>query len=215
MFQMLGPDFWHPNPAFDFQQGGGPLFDMAPYYFTALIQTFGSIRKVAAIGSKAKDMRVIGTGPKAGEEITVKVPTHISAMALFEAGASSQSVFSFDSPMVRIGFQEIAGPEATLSLPDPNNFDGELKLWQAGTKEPEIIPANGPANGRGMGALDKARSLRASVPHRATGDLAYHVLDAMVAISESVDSGTFVDVTSNAPASAALPENWAPETATL
>ncbi|MDI2023896.1 hypothetical protein PJL18_04445 [Paenarthrobacter nicotinovorans] len=60
-----------------------------------------------------------------------------------------------------------------------------------------------------------ARALRAGTPHRATGDLAYHVLDSMVSIAESVESGTFVDVTSNAPASAAVPEDWAPETATL
>jgi hypothetical protein len=66
-----------------------------------------------------------------------------------------------------------------------------------------------------MGVLDMARSLRAGVPHRATGKLAYHVLDAMVSISESVDSGTFVAVDSSAPASPALPEDWAPETATL
>ena len=214
-FQTPGPESWHPNPAFLFRHGAGPLFDMGPYYLTTLIQAFGSIRKVAAVGSKSKDVRVIGSGPKAGEEFTVEVPTHVSAMAQFESGASSHSVFSFESPRVRMGFVEITGTEATISLPDPNFFDGDIKLWRAGDEDWTAIPATGPANGRGLGVLDMARSIRAGVPHRATGELAYHVLDAMVSINESMGSGTFVDVASNAPVSQPVPEDWAPETLTL
>ncbi|GAB5080815.1 Gfo/Idh/MocA family protein [Arthrobacter sp. AD-310] len=214
-FQTPGPESWHPNPAFLFQHGAGPLFDMGPYYLTALIQAFGSIRKVAAVGSKAKEVRVIGSGPRAGEEFAVEVPTHVSAMAQFESGASSHSVFSFESPRVRMGFVEITGTEATLSLPDPNYFTGDIRLWRTGDEDWNTVAATGPANGRGMGVLDMARSIRAGVPHRATGDLGYHVLDSMVAITESIRNGTFIDVTSSTPASAPLPEDWAPETATL
>ena len=214
-FQTPGPESWHPNPAFLFQYGAGPLFDMGPYYLTALVQTFGSVRRVAAIGSKAKEVRVIGSGPKLGEEFTVEVPTHVSAMAQFEGGQSSHSVFSFESPRQRMGFVEITGTEATISLPDPNYFDGDVRLWRAGDEDWTVIPATGPANGRGMGVLDMARSIRAGVPHRATGNLAYHVLDTMVSISESVESGTFVNVESSAPASPALPEDWDPTASTL
>ena len=215
MFQTPGPESWHPNPAFLFQHGAGPLFDMSPYYLTALVQTFGSVRRVAAVGSSAKETRIIGSGPNAGEEFAVEVPTHVSAVVQFAGGQSSHSVFSFESPRLRVGFLEITGSEATLSLPDPNDFDGDLLLWRPGAEEPEIIPATGPANGRGLGVLDMARALRSGTPHRATGGLAYHVLDTMVSISESVETGAFVDVVSSAPTSAALPEDWAPESATL
>jgi predicted dehydrogenase len=214
-FQTPGPESWHPNPAFLFQHGAGPLFDMGPYYITALVQTFGPVRKVAAVGSKAKDGRVIGSGPKAGEEFAVEVPTHVSAMAQFDGGASSHSVFIFESPRQCMGFVEITGTEATISLPDPNYFDGDIRLWRAGDEDWTTIPAAGPAHGRGMGVLDMARSIRAGVPHRATGQLGDHVLDTLVAISESVDSGTFIDVESFAPASATLPEDWEPTEATL
>ena len=78
-----------------------------------------------------------------------------------------------------------------------------------------IIPATGSANGRGLGVLDMARALRSGAPHRATGGLAYHVLDTMVSISESVESGTFINVESSAPASPALPEDWDPAASTL
>ena len=215
MFQTPGPESWHPNPAFLYQHGAGPLFDMSPYYLTALVQTFGSVRRVAAVGSSAKSTRVIGSGPKAGETFAVEVPTHVSAMAQFEGGGSSHSIFSFESAREQTGTVEITGSEATLSLPDPNDFDGDLKLWRPGAEEPEIIAATGPANGRGLGVLDLARALRSGVPHRASGDLAYHVLDTMVSITESVESGAFVDVVSSAPAAAALPEDWSPTAATL
>ncbi|AMM31228.1 oxidoreductase [Sinomonas atrocyanea] len=215
VFQTPGPESWHPNPAFLFQPGAGPLFDMGPYYLTALVQTFGSVRRVAAVGSKAHATRVIGSGPKAGEEFTVEVPTHVSALAQFESGASSHSIFSFESPRTRMGFVEITGTEATLSLPDPNYFDGELQICRVGETDWTAIPTTGPANGRGMGVLDMARSIRAGQPHRATGQLAYHVLDTMVSVSESIDSGAFVPVASSAPSSAPLPEDWAPTEATL
>ena len=143
---------------------------------------------MAAVGSKAKEVRVIGSGPKAGEEFAVEVPTHVSSiLASSKAAQSSHSVFSFESPRQRMGFVEITGTEATISLPDPNYFDGDIRLWRAGDEDWTTIPATGPSQGRGMGVLDMARSIRAGVPHRATGDLAYHVLDTMVSISESID----------------------------
>ncbi|WP_138445345.1 Gfo/Idh/MocA family protein [Sinomonas susongensis] len=215
VFQNPGPESWHPNPAFLFQRGAGPLFDMGPYYFTTLVQMFGSIRRVAALGSMAKATRIIGSGPKAGEEFEVEVPTHVSALAEFESGASSHSIFSFQSPYKRVGYVEITGSEATLSVPDPNYFDGPLEIHRNGEDEWTTIPTTGPANGRGMGVLDMARSIRAGEPHRATGQLAYHVLDTMVSVSESIDSGAFTDVASSAPSSSPLPEDWAPGEATL
>ncbi|YCH07810.1 Gfo/Idh/MocA family protein [Arthrobacter sp. alpha11c] len=214
-FQTPGPESWHPNPGFLFQYGAGPLFDMGPYYLTALVQTFGSVRRVAALGSKAKEVRVIGSGPKAGEEFAVDVPTHVSAMAQFDNGASSHSVFSFESPRDRMGFVEITGTDATISLPDPNEFHGDVRIWKAGDEDWTTIPATGPADGRGLGVLDMARSIRAGGPHRAAGTLAYHVLDAMVSINESIESGAFIDVESSAPTSAALPEDWEPSAQTL
>jgi predicted dehydrogenase len=213
-FQVPGPESWHPNPAFLFQRGGGPLFDMGPYYITTLVQVFGSVRQVAAIGSKAKVARTIGSGPKAGEVFEVEVPTHVSMLARFERG-SADSVYSFESPHPRVGFVEIIGSEATLSLPDPNFFDGQLKICRTGSTEWTAVPTTGPADGRGIGVLDMARSVRAQKPHRATGHLGYHVLDTMASVSESIDTSAFIDVTSSAPVSVPLPEDWAPGEATL
>ena len=42
-----GPEGWHPNPEFYYQVGGGPMFDMGPYYLTALINLLGPVRRVS------------------------------------------------------------------------------------------------------------------------------------------------------------------------
>ncbi|HEV7167278.1 MAG TPA: Gfo/Idh/MocA family oxidoreductase [Micrococcaceae bacterium] len=215
LMQSPGPESWHPNPAFLFQEGAGPLFDIGPYYLTTLVQTFGSIAKVAAFSSRSRATRVIGSGPRAGEEFDVTVPTHVSAIAQFAGGESSQSIFSFDSPLKRAGFVEITGTEATIALPDPNMFDGDILLTRLGSDEPERIPAVGATSTRGSGVLEMARAIRAGRPHRAQGSMAYHVLDAMVSIADSIDSGEFVSLQSRAQAAQPLPEDWDPTARTL
>jgi predicted dehydrogenase len=215
LLQSPGPESWHPNPAFLFQEGAGPLFDLGPYYFTALVQQFGPVARVAAIGSKSREKRVIGSGPKAGEEFEVTVPTHVSAIVQFESGQSSQSIFSFDSPLPRT-LLEITGTEATLVLPDPNTFAGELQIRRPGREEKlETLEKTIELSSRGTGVLEMARALRAGQPHRAQGALAYHVLDIMVSISESIVAGEFLDVESSVEVAPPLPTDWDPKAATL
>ena len=215
LMQSPGPESWHPNPAFLFQDGAGPLFDIGPYYLTTLIQTFGSIKKVAAFGSKSRETRVIGSGPKAGEKFDVTVPSHVSAIAQFENGESSQSIFSFDSPYKRHGFVEVTGTEATIAFPDPNQFDGDIRICARGAEEWTTVASVGSTASRGVGVLEMARAIREGRQHRAPGELAYHVLDAMVSISESMESGDFVSLASVTTPSEALPEDWDPTTLTV
>src|SRR3954471_2232237 len=159
LMQSPGPESWHPNPAFLFQDGAGPLFDIGPYYLTTLVQTFGSVRRVAAFGSKSRATRVIGSGPKAGEEFAVTVPTHVSSILEFEGGESGQSIFSFDSPFKRAGFVEITGSDATIALPDPNNFDGDIRICALGSDDWTTVPSIGSTASRGAGVLEMARAI--------------------------------------------------------
>ena len=214
LFQNGGPEPWHPNPDFFYVHGGGPLFDMGPYYLTTLVQNLGPAKRVAASTSTASAERTIGSGARAGEKIPVEVATHVSALIEFEGGASAQCVFSFQSALPRNGFVEIAGTEGTLVFPDPNNFDGEFRLWETGSKEPETI-ATSSIGGRGTGVVELARAIRADVPERASGQQAYHVLDIMVSIIEAAESGQFVEIESTVQQAESLPEGWDPRTATL
>ncbi|GAA4196824.1 Gfo/Idh/MocA family oxidoreductase [Streptosporangium oxazolinicum] len=215
LFEVPGPVDDHRNLEVLLSRGAGPLWDMGPYYLTALAQFFGSFRSVVATGRIARPTRVLRVGPKAGQEITVQVPTHVGVLAEFEAGQSSTTVLSWDSPHRRVGHVEIVGSEATLSVPDPNHFDGDLHIRRAGDDDWTTVPAAGPVGGRGLGTLDIARAVRAGTPHRASGQLAYHVLDTMAAVSESIERGEVVPVRSSAPETKPVTEDWDPYARTL
>lgn len=214
LFQSAGPEPWHPNPDFFYVRGGGPLFDMGPYYLTTLIQNLGPVKRVAATSSVSKQSRVIGSGGRAGEQIPVEVATHISALIQFEGGASAQCIFSFQSSLPRTGLVEFAGADGTLVFPDPNMFEGDLQLWADGAKEAQIIPTTS-AVGRGTGVVELARAIRAGVPERASGEQGFHVLDVMVSMIEAAESGEFATVESTVGAAVSLPEDWDPRAATL
>jgi predicted dehydrogenase len=209
LLQSPGPESWHPNPAFLYAVGAGPLFDVGPYYLTALVQVFGSVSSVAALGSKARARRVIGSGPMAGEEFDVAVPSHVSALAQFESGQSAQGIFSFDSALPRT-LLEVNGTEATMLFPDPNYFDGEIAIRRRDGEDWETVASTTARSFRGTGVLDMARALREGRPHRAQGLLGYHVLDTMIGIAESVESRAFVDIASSVDRPPLLPDDWDP-----
>src|SRR5699024_2674004 len=159
-----GPEDWHPNPSFLFQEGAGPLYDIAPYYVTTLALALGPVVSVSAAGSRARDKRTIGSGPKAGEVFDVTVPTQVAALLHFESGQNATVLLSFDSPHRRTGFVEIYGTDATLAFPDPNVFEGDSALTVYRGDEPTPVPAGGAATGRGMGVVARARALRSPSP---------------------------------------------------
>jgi predicted dehydrogenase len=213
-FLSPGPESWHPAPEFLYRFGGGPLLDMGPYYLTELVLLFGPVARVTAAGGRARDTRVIGSGPRAGTEFGVEVPTSVTALIEFTGGGSAQLVLSFDSALPRTGI-EVTGTLGTAVLPDPNRFDGTTRLYLPDRAEPEEVPARGHPARRGTGVLELARAIRAGVPERASGELAFHVLDVMLAVEESISAGRTVLVASRVQIPPALPADWDPYARTL
>ena len=82
-----GPESWHPSPEFFYAPGAGPMMDMGPYYIASLINLLGPVRRVAALTSSATPTRVIGSGPREGQEIAVKTPSTVRALLEFHSGA--------------------------------------------------------------------------------------------------------------------------------
>ncbi|MFC4111475.1 Gfo/Idh/MocA family protein [Nonomuraea zeae] len=212
--QSLGPESWHPNPEFFYQPGAGPLFDLGPYYLTALVSLLGPVGQVAADTRKAHGRRLVGSGPKKGTSFPVDVPTHVNALLDFPGSATAAATFSFDSAVNR-RLIEIIGTEGALSLPDPNTFDGPLLARDLRETDWRELPVTGTTAGRGIGVLDLARSLRAGTPHRASGELAFHVLELMAAIAESGERSEFRPIASAPDVPEALPADWDPYAATL
>ncbi|MBE3561172.1 MAG: Gfo/Idh/MocA family oxidoreductase [Ktedonobacteraceae bacterium] len=192
-----GPESWHPNPEFFYQPGSGPMLDMGPYYLTALISMIGPMRRVAGMARISFPQRTITSRPKYGSQITVNTPTHVSGLLEFAGGAQAMILTSFDVWANHLPRIEVYGSEGTLSVPDPNTFDGPVYLWQQSTGEWREIPLihEYSQNSRGLGIADMAYAMRAGHAHRASGEMALHVLDIMQSFLESSEQSRFIELT--------------------
>lgn len=206
-FAKRGLEAWHPNPAFFFKPGGGPLFDMGPYYLTALVSLVGPVRALSAIASVPFAERVVPEGmPLAGERIAVETPTHLASLLEFESGASGPMITSFDVWYSELPRIELYGSEGSLVVPDPNTFGGPVRLHRPGEGTSDVLlPFGYTDDYRGIGAADMAYALRSGRPHRASGELAFHVLDVMETVFESAEAGRRLEVESRAERPRPLP----------
>ncbi len=194
-----GPEHWHPDPAFFYKKGGGPLLDIGPYYLTALVMLFGPVRRVAGLGKISHPYRTILSEPKKGKQVKVKTPTHIDALLDFSEGISVTLTTSFDIWEAHPPSFQIHGTQGTLRLPDPNTFGGPLFLQKEIQDEPEeiLLESKNIDNCRGIGVADMANAIRNGGRHRANGEMAYHVLEIMHAILDSSAKGRHIDLKSS------------------
>ena len=176
-----GHEDWHPDPAFYYQPGGGPMFDMGPYYLTALVTLLGPVRRVTGSAQISFYERTVTSAPKFGSTIRVEVPTNIATVIDFATGAIGTMLMTFDVWRASLPKMEIYGSEGTLRIPDPNYFGGAVELWRHDAREWRSMSLinNLTANLRGLGVADMARAIREGRFHRASGELAYHVLEIM------------------------------------
>jgi predicted dehydrogenase len=181
-----GPDGWHPNAEMFYRAGGGPILDIAPYYLTALVSLLGPIASVAGFAETPTPQRTLGAGRRAGETISVDVPTHAAAVLRHERGALATLTVSFEARDQYLSGLVVYGSEGSLVLPDANAFTGDV-LLRRGRGEPEVVAydSRGPRDTRGIGIDDLVAALRAGRPHRASGELALHVLEAAEAMARS------------------------------
>jgi predicted dehydrogenase len=193
-----GHEGWHPDPEFYYKAGGGPMFDMGPYYLTALIALMGPVRRVTGSTRVTFPTRTITSQPKFGTVIEVDVPTHVAGILDFANGAIGTIITSFDVWAAELPRIEVYGTLGSLSVPDPNGFGGPVRIRRGGASEWSTVPlSHGYAeNARGIGVADMAYAIRSGRPHRASGELAYHVLDIMHAFHDASDSGRHIDLQS-------------------
>jgi predicted dehydrogenase len=189
-FMSGGPESWHPNPEFFYQKGAGPVFDMGPYYLTTLVNLLGPIKRVWSAGRTTLPQRTIGSGPRKGTSFPVSVLSYLSAILEFHSGPIVTFVASFDVPAYNHPFIEIYGTEGTLQLPDPNYFGGPVRL-NRNKHWVDVSHSHGYGDGnyRGIGLADLVAGLWSGTPHRASAELAFHVLEVMEAIVETAGSG--------------------------
>ena len=201
-----GPESWHPNPMFYYQVGGGPMFDMGPYYLTALISLLGPIKRVTGSARISLPERLVTSQPHFGTRVKVETATHVAGVMDFASGAVGTIITSFDVWEASLPRIEIYGTEGSLSVPDPNTFGGPVRVMRAGGEWAEVPLSHIYAdNSRGIGVADMAYALRSGRPNRASGQLAYHVLDCMHAFHGASKSGRHVELESTCKRPAPLP----------
>jgi predicted dehydrogenase len=186
-FACPGHELWHPDPEFYYEFGGGPVLDMGPYYLTALVSLLGPIKRVVGMSKATFPEREIAKGPKRGKRFPVAVDTHLTACLEFYSGVLLTFMMSFDVHQHHLPHIEIYGTDGSLSVPDPNTFEGPVRVYRAGQPGWQEVRLISPYHeeSRGIGAADLALAVRGVRPHKATGELAAHVLDAMLAVVES------------------------------
>lgn len=223
-----GMESWHPNPAFFYERGGGPLLDIGPYLITQLVNLLGPVAHVTAIGTTPRDTRTVGSPERAGEQFPVRVPTTVNGALRFESGANVALTLSWDVVAFQRPPIELYGLTGTLSTPTPNGFDGDVHIHRAEddktspalavTRGPNakmivkaldalkagidpmtgapVGPTSPPLFGdlRGLGLIDLAHALRDDREPRASGLLALHVLEVLLALEACAEHGGSRDV---------------------
>jgi predicted dehydrogenase len=199
-FMTHGMEHWHPNPAFFFRRGGGPVLDIGAYYVTAMVNLIGPVRRVTALATRGFAERVVTSeGPRRGERIPVEVDTHVAGALEFACGAVVSLVTSWDVWAEQLFRLDLFGSDGTLLLPDPNFFGGASRLSRRGGPFEPVEPTDLPyardnrvtsrgtsvADYRIIGVVDMARAIQEGRPHRCSGELALHVLEVLTALGRS------------------------------
>jgi predicted dehydrogenase len=204
-----GYETWHPDVSSFYRNGGGPVLDLGPYYVAALVAILGPVTEVTSLGRATFPERTIGVGPRRGERIAVEVPTHVTGALRFECGALVTLLVSWDVWATNLPYIELYGSCGSLSVANPDEFDGEPRLRRAGREELEqpppppgsvpwsSIPLVLPAGlRRGTGIADIARAIADDRPHRAGAEFAYHVLEVLLALAAPSGEGARVAIDS-------------------
>lgn len=185
-----GHEGWHPSPEFYYKAGGGPLFDMGPYYLTSLVTMLGPVKSVSALAKATFKERTITSQPLQGKKIKVDVPTHLCGGLEFGGGVIATVTMSFDTWKHHLPMLEIYGTEGSIQCPDPNTFGGEVHVWTTKKREWEKVAlTHNDQTGRGIGLADMAEAICERRPHRMSGELALHVVEVMEAFHVSARAG--------------------------
>ena len=206
-----GHESWHPDPEFYYKVGGGPMFDMGPYYLTALVNLIGPVARVTGSAKITFPERTITSQPKYGTTISVDTPTHIAGVMDFENGAVGTIITSFDVWHANLPRIEIYGTDGSLSVPDPNCFGGPVMIRRHNAGQWSEVPLSHgySENSRGIGVADMASALRAGRGNRASGRLAMHVLDIMHGFHDASSEGKHYNIKDKCERPAALPMDLA------
>ncbi|MFI3238665.1 MAG: Gfo/Idh/MocA family oxidoreductase [Lachnospiraceae bacterium] len=192
-----GHETWHPDPAFYYQFGGGPMMDMGPYYVTTLVNLLGPVAGVMGATKKSFDQRIITSKEHYGEVVDVDVSTHLTGTLYYESGAIGTIITTFDVYNKGQARFEIYGTKGTMIVPDPNHFDGPIKILRPEDGEFKEMPLlfDYRENSRGLGIADMAKALQTGRAYRANYKQTLHVLEILTSFDKSSEKKEYLPLT--------------------
>jgi predicted dehydrogenase len=216
IFAFSGVQTFHPNPESWFKDGGGPVIDMGPYFFTTLVNLLGPAKNVRARGTKFSETRIIETGPKKNNKFSVDIPTSYTLDLEFDNGAIVQGFLSFDVQNHARNHMELYGSKGSIIVPDPNMFGGPVSIskelgsdWNNFSVEnmflgkTNIVNHSGRSNEapkqsnyRGIGLSEMIYAIENNKPHRCSGELAHHVLDIINSTIDAAKNNKEIEIQS-------------------
>ena len=229
-----GHELWHPAPGFYYKKGGGPMFDMGPYYITALVSLLGPIKKIACFTATGRPVRNI-----LGTEQTSEVPTHYTGILTFENGAVGSINMSFDTWNSDLPCMEIFGTAGSMSVPDPNGFGGPVMVYDGSKLQSIVEKVTEPhpaklftmvgaqkdcleeralmfpsdpdprTNMRGLGASDMAQALMDGRNSRLSTDISVHVVEALNAFEIAAETDSVYEMTTTCEKPEPMGRDWA------
>ena len=104
---------------------------------------------------------------KKGKRIKVEVPTHVTGILKFAQGALCTMVTSFDIWAHELPWIEIHGTDGSLCIPDPNGFNGPVRIRRAREDSwQEVQMTHGYRdNNRGLIMLVPNKEVQTKYPH--------------------------------------------------
>lgn len=197
-FRWPGDENWHPNPAFLYQPGAGPLYDRGPYFLNVLVDLLGGVKEVSAMTAIGFPTRTVTSKLRYGEVFPVETPSHVQGMLRFESGVLATMLLSFDIKGPYDSAIEIFGTEGSILIKEPIGFGNPVYLSK-NTQEYEEVPFVNDLTGniRGYSVADMAACIETGrADFLAPGSRARHLLHIMEKMLESADTGRVCQVDS-------------------
>lgn len=205
---MRGNEFWREDPDFFYKEGGGPMLDMGFYYFNVFISLFGPVESVQGMQKITYPERIVKVGARRGTRIQVEVPTYYAMNFKFRSGVIGTFINTMDTWASSAPFIEVYGQKGTMVIPDPNNYGGDVMVKRRNEPyRPMPLLVEYAAYRRGIGIADLARSIEEGRPHRASAEMAYHILDVFESLETACREHRDVEITSTVTAPAGLYED--------
>lgn len=186
--------------------GAGVCYDYAVYYLTALISLLGPVDRTMAVvkAPYQTHINILEGSPEYGQVMDTPNESQAYAILELENGVTGTLHLNADSVFFDQAYFAIYGKKGVLYLSNPDWFSGTVRFLpngydHANHPKQEVLPDPYAfkEDCRGVGMAEMAWAIREERKNRASGELAYHVLDIVECMIKSSETESFCKVESS------------------